>query len=594
MTPFPGGEYHAGGKGGKSLKTIRITIALATILGMTLWVFLPVAGHDYIELDDPDYVRDNSRVLAGLTPLNLRWAMGAVGENSNWHPLTWLSHMADATLFGPAPGPRHLVNLGLHAAAAMLLFLFLQALVGRAWPAFLASALFAIHPLHVEPVAWISARKDLLSTLLWFAALALWLWHLGRPGKARYALSLGAYLLALMAKPMPVTHPLLLVLLDAWPLGRLRVPPDGKAKWWRLAVEKLPFAVAAAASAVVTVIAQQRGGALRGLAEYPLTVRVLNAPLAVVGYLVKMVWPARLALVYPHPGASLAAWKGVAAIGTLILITAGAVRLWRGRPYLAFGWAWFLVTLLPVAGIVQVGWQASADRYTYVPLTGLFLAAGLLLAASLRRQSPAAVTAVVLVAVALVALASAARRQVGWWRDSVTLFERTLAVTKDNYHIANNLGSVYNDQGRLADAERVLRMSLSVKPDYSMAQYNLGFVLLRQGKYNESAFALSESVRLRPDVNESWAMLGKALTRLGRHTEAVTAFRSALMNGWSGDAETYRLFGMSLERLGRVDEAMRYLRSALLMNPADAEARRELVRMTAGTVAGEDREPVSH
>ncbi len=312
-----------------------------------------------------------------------------------------------------------------------------------------------------------------------------------------------------------------------------------------------------------------------------------------VGYLAKMAWPSRLALVYPHPGASLAAWKGVAAIGTLILITAIAAWLWRRRPYLAFGWTWFLVTLLPVAGILQVGWQASADRYTYVPLTGLFFAAGLFLAALQRERSPAAVAAVVLAAVALVALASAARRQVGWWRDSVTLFERTLAVTKDNYHIANNLGSVYNDLGRLADAERMLRMSLSVKPDYSMAQYNLGFVLLRQGRYKEAAFALSESVRLRPDVNESWAMLGKALTRLGRHTEAVTAFRSALMNGWSGDAETYFLFGMSLERLGRVAEAVRYLRSALQMNPADAEARRELGRMTAGTPPGEDRRPAS-
>jgi tetratricopeptide (TPR) repeat protein len=556
---------------------------LVILLGLTLWVFAPVGGHDFIDLDDHDYVSDNPRVMAGLGEANLRWAITAVGENSNWHPLTWLSHMADTTLFGPGPGPRHLVNLGLHAAAAAILFLLLQALVGRPGPAFLAAALFAVHPLHVEPVAWIAARKDVLSTLLWFATLGLWVRYLRRPGGARYALSLACFLLALAAKPMPITHPVLLVLLDAWPLGRLR---GGTVPWGRLVVEKIPFAAASAASAVITVVAQERGGGLKSLVEYPLAVRLANAPVAAAGYLVKMVWPARLALVYPHPGASLPGWKVAASLTLLAAVTLLAALLWRRRPAVAFGWAWFLITILPVAGIVQVGWQASADRYTYVPLTGLFLSAGLMAAPRTRRKGVAAMAGL-LAALALAALALAARGQVRWWRDSVTLFERTLAVTERNYHIANNLGSVYNELGRLDDAERVLRMSVEIRPDYPTALYNLGFVLLRQRRFNEAAFALSESVRLRPDVNETWATLGKALHHLGRHTEAVAAFRSALRS-WMADAETLSLYGQSLEKVGRLDEAERHLGSALLMIPTDAAARQALARVTARRRDGGD------
>ena len=474
-------------------------LAVAALVALVVAIYAPVGQFGFLDLDDDQYVVQNPRVRAGLTTEGVTWAFTAF-HAANWHPLTWLSHMADVELFGLDPGRHHQVNLLLHALDAVLLFLFLLRATGATWRSALAAALFAVHPLHVESVAWISERKDVLSTLFWLVTCLAWLGYVRRPSPARYAGAMIAYGLGLLAKPMLVTLPLVLLLLDAWPLRRL---PPGRLSvrsLFPLVREKLPLLVMAAASALVTWLAQSRGGGVLDTVALSLPVRLGNALLSAATYLWQCAWPVRLAALYPHPGLLSSGLSGaqVALSATVLLgLSALAAWQWRRGPWLAVGWLWFLVALLPVVGIVQVGDQGHADRYTYVPLIGIFVALAWSIPSVASRWGRAAVGATS--ALVIVGLSLQARRQVSTWRDSVTLFEHALSVTDGNYHAWRGLGSAYLAAARPDKALPALQESLRLQPEDPNTWMNLGFAAFRAGSPPESMAAFEQALRRKPN-----------------------------------------------------------------------------------------------
>jgi hypothetical protein len=385
---------------------------------LTPAVFAPVLRNEFTSYDDRTYVSANRHIQRGLSAEAVRWAFTTT-RAANWHPVTWVSHMIDVTVFGLAPGPAHAVNLALHVANVLLLFVFFARTTGAAGRSAVVAALFAVHPLHVESVAWIAERKDVLSTLFWL--LATWEYVEYARSRSTGRLALVAFLMALglLAKPMLVTLPFTLLLLDRWPLGR------ASAGWKALVVEKLPLFALSIAACVATFLAQQAGGAVASVERFPAPVRVANAIWSYVAYLELTLWPRRLAVFYPHPGSSLPAWKVALAASILAAMTSLAVMLRRSRPYVLTGWLWYVGTLVPVIGLVQVGNQGMADRYTYVPLIGIFVIVAWT-AASWGSHTTIPAVAVVL------ALAAAARAQVMEWRDTVTVFTHALAVTGPN------------------------------------------------------------------------------------------------------------------------------------------------------------------
>jgi hypothetical protein len=410
-------------------RTTLLAGALLALLAVALYA--PTARHGFVNLDDDAYVVLNPRVNAGLRAANVAWAFTGTAC-SNWHPLTWISHMLDVQLYGLMPRGHHLTNVALHAANTVLLLLLWRGLTGSLWRSALVAALFAVHPLHVESVAWIAERKDLLSTLLGLLAALAYLGHLRRPRPVAHALALCLFALALMAKPMLVTLPLLLLVLDVWPLGRLGGPAGRRAALRRLVVEKAPWAALSLGSAAITLSVQSASGAVRPGDVFPVSERLANALVSGVAYAGAALWPARLAVYYPHPGGSLPAWQGAVAAALLAAASAAAWRAARRRPHLAAGWLWFLLSLAPVIGIVQVGTQARADRYTYLPLTGLFVALAWSLPRAARAPRSARRTAASAAAVVAL-LALAARIQTAYWRDSLTLLGRALDVVSDGH-----------------------------------------------------------------------------------------------------------------------------------------------------------------
>ena len=457
------------------------TVALALLLAAAvLAAFAPSLRNGFIaEYDDDEYILKNPRVRAGLTPAGASWALTSVGYAANWHPLTWLSHMADVELFGLEPRGHHLVSVLIHGANTVLLFLLLSALTGDSRRSAFVAALFALHPLHVQSVAWAAERKDVLSTLFFFLAAVAYLRHLRRPGPLRYGTLLAAYLLGLLAKPMLVSLPLVLLLL-----------------------EKLPLALLAAGSAALTLVAQQRAGGMSALEQLPLAARAGNAAVALVQYVGKMLWPAKLAVLYPHPGVNLPPWQAVGAALLAAGVTAAAALLARRFPWGLTGWAWYLVTLGPVIGIVQVGTQAVADRYTYVPLIGLFIvatwgAAGF--AAS--RGLPGALLAA-LAPLLLALLAAATARETRHWESGLTLFSRAVAVTRDNPVARVNLGNALTRAGRKREAAVQYAEALRLSPSYPEAHANLGRVLAETGQLPEALLHLRTYLRLSPDAGD--------------------------------------------------------------------------------------------
>jgi tetratricopeptide (TPR) repeat protein len=460
---------------------------------VALAVYLPALGNGFV-FDDHLYLEQLGAVRAGLSVAGLRWALTSL-DAVNWHPLTWLSHMLDVRLFGARPAGHHAVNLALHALNSALVFALLARATGRRAPALAVALLFAVHPLHVESVAWVAERKDLLSSALALAALAAYLRHARRPAARSFVPVLALYVAALLAKPMVVTFPVLLLVLDAWPLGRLRRPGDPRAAaaWRACLAEKAVLLAPALAAGALTLAAQRGAGAVGTLAEFPAGVRGATAAVVVARQLGALAWPSGLAVYYPHPGrvpdGALAAAALVAALTGL------AVALARSRPYLAAGWAWFVVGLLPVSGLFQTGWQLGADRYAYLPLLGI----GVAVAWGFddrRTPRPLRLAAAALAVPALLALALVTRSLLPFWHDDLALFGRAVAVTDGNWMARNNLGTALLRAGRPAEAEREYRAALAIAPDYAAAHFNLANLLAERGAVEEAGRHAAAAARL--------------------------------------------------------------------------------------------------
>ena len=550
------------------------------LTALIVFVYAPVRNFALLAWDDPLYITGNGHVLDGLTWRNVKWAFTA-GYASNWHPLTWLSHMTDVQLFGFSPSAYHLTNIIFHIADALLLFLLLRRLTGALYRSAFAAALFAIHPLHVESVAWIAERKDLLSTL--FLLLTVWAYadYVRRSTLRRYAMVALFLALGLMAKPMLVTLPVLLLFLDYWPLRRaiksentMETSAEPGMSLKQLVVEKLPLLGIAAISSVATVIAQREGGSLGAVSSFPLGLRIANAVTSYLAYIEKTFWPAGLAAFYPYPR-SISPFLVAGAIVVLGGVTLFAVRNRSRHPYLLVGWLWYLTSLLPVIGIVQVGSQSMADRYTYVPLIGIFMLIAWIVPDFVEDLPIAKFGLPVAAALVIVSCSVAARAQVEVWRNDIALWQHTLAVTHDNFNAHNNLGVALGGQGKLEDADAHYREALRIAPDFAEAHYNLAGIRFQQGRPADALVEYREALHDRPDYAEAHAWLAVTLNNTGKTDEALTHFREALRLDPSLP-EAHNGLGVALLGQRKREEAIAEFSSAVHLKPDYAEAHNNL------------------
>jgi len=496
----------------------RDVIVAAGLAALAVIVYAGVWSYGFVNFDDPRYVTENPHVATGLTWANVRWAF-TTGYAANWHPITWLSHMLDVAMAGPTPGLAHATSLLLHAANTVLLFAFLRRTTGAAGPSAVVAALFAAHPLHVESVAWISERKDVLSTFFGLIAMHAYVAQVRSPSRARAAaLVVVAFALGVMAKPMLVTLPLVLLAIDWWPLGR----PMTVDRMW----EKLPLFLLSGAAMAITLIVQRAAGAVASFNPYPISARLAHAATAYVDYLRQMIWPANLAVFYPLPTGTTTT-RLVSSLALIAAITVAAIWLRRRRPYILAGWLWYVVMLVPVIGIVQVGGQGMADRYTYLSLVGVFVAI-VWLARDLAGHSATGRLALgAIAAVAIAACAMVARQQLQYWRSSLALWTRALDVTADNYRARNAVGALLIDQGRLDDAIVDLREAVRLEPAYADAHNNLGAALARRGQIGDAIVEYRAAVQLAPGLAIAHNNLALALARTGQVDGAIDELRQA-------------------------------------------------------------------
>jgi len=543
-----------------------LCLAVAVLL-----VYGRVLGHEFVAYDTPVYLTENPWVLRGLSLEGLGWAFSGA-HAANWHPLTWLSHMLDVQVLGLSPGLHALENVLLHALNACLVLVLLERLTGFLGRSLFVAALFALHPLHVESVAWVVERKDVLSTSLGLLCLIAWTSYARGGGRGAYLRALFCLALGLLAKSMLVTWPCVLLLLDFWPLRRRELG------WGRLLVEKLPFFALSAASSVATLLAQTAGGAVQSLAGLPLRERAANALVAYAGYLGKTFWPAGLSFYYPHPVRGLPGGAVLLAAALLAGISAAAVLACRRAPWFLLGWLFFLGTLVPVIGIVQVGGQAMADRYTYVPLLGVFVA--LAWGAGVLAERRPGLTAP-LAALALLACASLgilAHRQVGVWKDTRTLAEHALRVSPENHVAHDILGMDLLARGELERGAEEFRRALEIEPGDLDAASNLAGALQRQARYPEAEAALRRALARAPRKAELHRRLAIVLDYEAKHAEALAEVDLALGLDPS-DVFSRHVRGIVLESLNRPEEAKVELERYLAVSPRDANVRMRLARL---------------
>lgn len=528
----------------------------AYLLGLLLIIlsvalYYPVRTHPYVNYDDNVYVTDNVHIQNGLTWDTVTWAF-VTDHSGNWHPLTWLSHALDVEMYDLTPGGHHQTSMLLHALNAALLFWVLLRATGYAGRSFMVAALFAVHPINVESVVWISERKTVLSMTFFLLALGAWRWYAAKPHALRYSVVAVLFALGLMAKPQIITFPFVLLLWDYWPLGRLALRHSlfafrqnsreisgekrtanseqrSSGEWRRLLLEKLPLLAIAAASAVLTIKAQRASGAVLSLGATPLSVRLSNGLVSYVKYLMNAFWPTGLAPMYPHPGDSLRAWQVYGAL--LILLTISLLVLERRRrPYLLVGWLWFLGTLVPMIGLVQVGRQAMADRYAYLPLIGIFIMVcwGVAEWAAQKRLPSALLPAVSIVVV--LALSIAARRQIGYWSDNVILWTHTIQVTPPNYVAQDNLGGALMGHKRLDEAVVHFREAEAIHPVDPISTFNIGFYDQEHGNFYGAIEQYKRAIILTtsPSVKiQAWNDMGFAYRSLGNSQQAHECFEAA-------------------------------------------------------------------
>jgi tetratricopeptide (TPR) repeat protein len=537
---------------------------------ITVALYWPVRQHEFVAIDDPEYVVSNPQVNQGLKPASLLWAFTHT-HSSNWHPLTWISHMADCQIFGLKPAGHHLVNVLLHALNTCLLFGWLQGVTGARWRSAIVAGLFAWHPLHVESVAWISERKDVLSAAFWFLTLMAYDRYTRQGSRKWYGIALALFALGLMAKPMLVTLPCVLLLLDFWPLGRWGAKADTGAgarvatgSVWR---EKIPFFALSLISCVITFLAQRHGGAVVAMSKVALPTRLANGLVAYQRYLEQTFWPTDLAVIYPHP-VTLPGRQVIVALVLLICVTAFALRYVRRAPFLTVGWLWFLGTLVPVIGLVQVGGQAMADRYTYLPLVGIFIAlawGGQELAS--RWSWPRPVTGVAS-GLALAACLVITHRQLPVWHDTLALFEHAAKVVPHNHVAHSVVGEQLILQGRIDEGAAHFKSALTIFPRYTEALQKWGQALAFKGRHQEALDLFTRALALQPAEMITKGNLANTLLALGRADEAKRWYEEIIREK-PELGETYSRLGNALVLQGKIDEALVQYQKGLGLSPAD-------------------------
>jgi len=581
----------------------RRSIVVAIYLGLaalSLVVFSRTIFYDFVNFDDDVYVYNAPFIQAGLT-INGIAAAFASPHAGNWHPLTTLSHMLDYSLYGLSAGGHHATNVLLHTLAVLLLFYVLWQMTGALWNSVIVAALFAVHPLHVESVAWVSERKDVLSAVFFFLTLGAYGRYARLPSTSRYVVVTALFVTGLMSKPMLVTAPLVFLFLDYWPLrrfeqiasatGRAKIqrPRSQKRQIYRLFLEKIPWLIFSAGDGIITFALQKRSAG--SLPPLPLLWRAENAIVSFTTYIWKTLWPTRLAVFYPHPNDTLAIWQIVLAAIFLLAVTCAAVVWRKNKPYLFTGWFWFVIMLVPVIGIVQVGEQGHADRYTYLPSIGLFLivvwAIGDIAAIGRSRLRRRAVTTGAVLVV--IALAYTAFAQAGYWRNSETLWQHALAVTTDNDVAHNNLGYLSVDRGQLDKAMRHFESASRIRSGKSNPHYNLGtaFVemnigdaLARKGQTDEAMAHFEKAIKLQPDYAGAYYNRGNVLYAKGRIDEAIPDFQKALQFQ-PNHPDAHTGLGNALLHKGDLRNAIKHYNEAIALSPNDPHSRNNLAWVLA-------------
>ncbi|MGD0253364.1 MAG: tetratricopeptide repeat protein [Verrucomicrobiota bacterium] len=539
-----------------------------------IWVvFGQTLGHEFVNYDDDQYVYKNPQIIHGLNLKGIEWAF-THSVASNWHPLTMMSHMLDCQFYGLHAGGHHLTNLLLHAATAILLFLVLREMTGALWRSAFVAAVFAIHPLRVESVAWVSERKDVLSGLFFMLTLGAYVRYVRKPPSlGRYLTVMFLFALGLMCKPMLVTVPFVLLLLDYWPLHRFGTAANRFLILRKLIVGKIPLIVFSVAVCIVTLLVQNE--VIQQAKEIPFSLRISNALVSYAAYCGQMFFPVGLAVVYPYPIHGLPIGKVILALLLLVAITVWAFRWRQKRPYFLMGWLWYLGMLVPVIGLVQVGSLARADRYTYLPQIGLYIlltwTAVELTASWQSRRWVLGGGAMAVLAV----LITCARAQTAYWRDSESLWTHTLACTSDNRIAHYNLGVVFAQQGRTKEAIAQLQKALAIEPDYAEPHFDLGNIFLQQGRIEEAIAYYQKALTINPDDADIHNNLGNVFLQQGRMDEAISSYQKALAIN-PNYAEAHNNLGKAFRQQGRLEEAITHFQKALTIKPDYAEIHNNL------------------
>lgn len=581
----------------KTIFNIRFEILVCLFLTITtLIVYLQVRNYEFINFDDDIYITENYHVGKGVNTEGIKWAFGLVEKNKTyWHPLTWLSHMIDVQLYGMNAGCHHLTNLLFHIVNSLLLFIVFYQMTGALWRSAFVAALFALHPINVESVAWVAERKNVLSTLFWILTIIAYAYYTKQPGYLRYLTVVFIFLLGLMAKPILVTLPCVLLLLDYWPLGRIRIGlvagnQDEKKKKsiisrfraspsLYLFVEKIPLFMLSAFSIIISSSSIQGLGMVISKESAPVNLRIANALVSYIKYIGKMLWPKNLAVLYPYPD-MLPKWQSISALLLIIFASFLIIRRITTIPYLTVGWLWYLGTLVPVIGIVQVGlWPAMADRWAYVPFIGLFIIIAWGTPELLKKLRYNKVIVTIGIIALLPILMSATHFQTQYWSNSFSLFEHTLSVTANNYVAYNQTGRALEVRGENEEAARYYYKALQIKPNYGHALNNIGNILIRKGRSEEAIKNYSEAIRINPGNAKAYNNLGVALIQSGRLDEAIPLLRTALRIK-SRYAEAYNNLGVAMVKKGRVEKAIIFFKEALRIMPDYAEAQKNLNKIS--------------
>ena len=547
---------------------------------LVLAVYWKVQYHEFINYDDGRYITENKHVKSGLSKENFIWAF-THSHSSNWHPITWLSHMLDSHFYGLNPNGHHLTSLGLHIANSLLLFLVLCRMTGEVWKSCFVASLFAFHPINIESVAWVSERKSVLSTFFWLITTWAYINYVQKKNFIRYSIVFLFFILGLMSKPMLVTLPFVFLLLDYWPLNRFKIPPANKPPSAKevnqiknsllsLFIEKIPFLVLVVGSSTITLIAQKSWGSIVSLETAPLTSRISNALVSYLKYLEKMVWPNNFSIFYPYPTDGFVLWKVLMSVLVLTTITFVSIRLIKKAPYLAVGWFWYLGTLIPVIGLVQVGQQAMADRYAYIPFIGMFIIIAWGLPGLLKNYLFRKKLVLFLAGIYFSVLMTLCWIQLQYWENSIKIFQHAINVTVKKYPsfvgIYNNLGVVLIAQNKFEEARTNLKKAVELQPNYPESHNNLGYALSELNRFSEANIHYKKAIRLKPDYAEAHNNLANSLSKKSNFNQAIIHYKKAIQLKPEYSKAHFNL-GVTLNKWNHSEEAISQLEEAIRLEP---------------------------